>query len=802
MNNNVVLARLNLVFPLATALSLACGSEVVAQATRYTSPYQSAAPRYAPVRQDPVNPSIAAPTENMGILVLGLGLAVGAVAGLSSGGSSGSGEKAIPSDPPSPLPPVSPAPPNSSPPSSSPPETTLPPADLQLAEPGPPERLPWKRSPEFEHNYALDLINAEHRYADGATGNGTLVAIFDTGVKLDHVDLTSQIDHDLSWNYFTNARGVEDIDGHGSHVASIVAGARNGRGAHGVAFEADLMILKGLPDAQTTQAPDARMTFANAQLRASTAGAVAINHSWSFTDSQGRSQTIDQFQTATKLRHFYGADLVSALERSAADGLVSVFATANDGHKHPSVTAGAAIHLSEAVRRHTLAVTAIDEAGTITNWANRCGLARDFCLAAPGDQIKAAGIHSETAIYSGTSMAAPHVAGAVALLKSSFPELTGSEIATILLETARDAGASGPDDIYGRGILDLENAIAPQGRITIPAGDTIHAPSYELDQSGIAADGALGRALKAATRGREIMVSDAYDRGYSMALSTFLKDEEIKPLDTQGLRTFTQRMTAEPIATDGSRALHLGGAEGWADGEALTMPFAHLVEAPRLTYTDRIGAYELSISGARAEDGAIFTAAGLGFEAGAAGLRVTLGSIRERGALLGSDVSGGMGEDITTHTDFASLGLDLALSTDTQIQMNGSLGRSSFASSGIMRSGEDISTSSLSLGLATANIVVPGDQITIGLARNFSIRSGQIGFDMPVAMMASKGRARSEAILRKTSYVEMNEATAPTDLQAGYSRDFGRGRLAGGAIWRFDEGGDAAALSVGYTIRF
>ncbi|MBB3713299.1 subtilisin family serine protease [Limimaricola variabilis] len=811
MENKIVPVLLTSALPRALSLagvfSLAWGSgpaaQPSAQTTRYASPYQAEVLRYAPASQSPASSPAA---DNMGMLLLGLGLAVGAVAGLAGGGSSGSVGTVTPSDPP---PPTRPAPPPSTPPdSSSPPvtspqpETPFPPAGGQPFESHPIDQTPWQRSPEFERNYGLDLINAEHRYADGASGHGTLVAIFDTGAKLDHPDLAPRIDHARSWNYFTNTQGVNDIDGHGTHVASIVAGARNGRGAHGVAFEADLMILKGLPDAGTKTTPDARAIFADAQLRASAAGAAAINHSWSFVDSQGHSLTIDQFPTAPDLQRFYGTDLLAALDRSAGDGLVSVFATANDGYNQPSVTAGAAIHMSEAVRRHTLAVTAIDEAGAITNWANRCGQARDFCLAAPGDRIEAAGIRSETAIYSGTSMAAPHVAGAVALLKSNFPELTGGEITTILLETARDAGAPGPDNVYGRGILDLQNAVAPQGQIRIPAGDTIHDPAHELSQSGIASGGALGRALKGATQNRAIMVSDVYDRGYGMRLSGLVEADGAAALNTRGLRAFTQKPINGPIAVSGSRELHIGGAEGWADGDALTMPYASLLDATRLSYTDRIGDYELSISSTGAEKGVAFATASLGFEAAGGGVRLELGSLRERGALLGAEVSGAMGEDIMTRTHFASLGLDLALSAETELVLNGAWGRSSFASDGILQSGEDITTTSLAVGLATTDFMAPGDRVTIGLSRNLSIGGGKIGLDMPVTMAASTGTVRSEAILRETSYVEMEDTLAPTDLQIGYSRAIGSGRLAGGAIWRLNEGDGAAALSVGYTLRF
>lgn len=792
----------------------------------------------------PQSVSAAAPAAQgggIGMLILGLGLAAGAVAGLAGGGGGGGDDEASsspkdptpknpkPADPtpakPEPTPEPAPVDPEPEAPDEtqdvpsqgtpgfggdpdvppmSPIDPVFPKDPVDPVDPDPVDEADAFRTSEFKRNYGLDLINAERRYAAGATGKGSLVAVYDTGAKIDHFDLAPNIDHTLSYNYFTNDGSMSDADGHGTHVASIIAGAKNERGTHGVAYEASLMILKGLPDgsSSTDREINGLTTFADAQRRAASAGAIAINHSWSFTDPNGNTRFIDEYRSASDLRNYYGNDLITAIETSAAAGLVSVFATANDSHSAPSVNAGAAIYMSDVVKNHTIAVTAIDQNDNIADFANHCGVARDFCLAAPGVSIHGAGIDRDTVIYSGTSNAAPHVSGAVALLKSNFPELTGGEITKILFETARDAGAVGTDNVFGRGILDLENAVAPQGSVSILATNSINGRKYDLAESGVTATGAVASALKSSLSGQTIMVSDSYDRGYGMKLSSLVEDDQRSPVATQRVAAFAQGAGAGSLDLDASRQIRSSSASDWADEAALTQPYAGLVDTSRLTYIEDFGGYEMSLSGARDDDGASFAAAGLKLKSGNTAFRMEVGSVVEKGQMLGADVMGGLGSDMETRTNFASLGIDLAISSDTDLVLAGAIGKSSFDSDGIFKSGRDITTSSIGLGLARGDVFSHNDKLTIGVSRSLSIDGGQIALDMPVAMKASTGGQRSQSVIREAAYVDMESASAPTDIQFGYSHDAGPGRIAVGGLWRPGEDGGSAAISAGYTFTF
>jgi len=132
-----------------------------------------------------------------------------------------------------------------------------------------------------------------------------------------------------------------------------------------------------------------------------------------------------------------------------------------------------------------LAVVAVNRDNKIAYFSNGCGEAKDYCLAAPGVKI-ASTVHIREErrtwrtpgikipggrdfaydAYSGTSMAAPVVSGAAAVIKSASPTLTAKQVVDILLRTATDLGDPGVDNVYGRGLLNLEKALNPIGSVT------------------------------------------------------------------------------------------------------------------------------------------------------------------------------------------------------------------------------------------------------------------------------------------------------------------------------------------------
>ena len=109
-----------------------------------------------------------------------------------------------------------------------------------------------------------------------------------------------------------------------------------------------------------------------------------------------------------------------------------------------------------------LVAVAVDNDGTIAPFSNGCGDAKYWCLAAPGVDIPATGWDGTLTVRSGTEYSAAHISGALALLKSRFPDMPMSVIAAILINTAKDLGVEGVDDIYGHGLINISAAINVQ----------------------------------------------------------------------------------------------------------------------------------------------------------------------------------------------------------------------------------------------------------------------------------------------------------------------------------------------------
>ena len=124
---------------------------------------------------------------------------------------------------------------------------------------------------------------------------------------------------------------------------------------------------------------------------------------------------------------------------------------------------------------------------------------------------------------SGTSVAAPHVSGAAALLLEEFPNLSAAEVVQILMTTALDLGEEGPDPIFGMGLVDLAAAIAPIGDMEMA---TSGGATMSLNEGGIKISAAFGDALTTSPTAQatfsNILAADSYDRTYTVNFSDIL----------------------------------------------------------------------------------------------------------------------------------------------------------------------------------------------------------------------------------------------------------------------------------------
>jgi hypothetical protein len=154
--------------------------------------------------------------------------------------------------------------------------------------------------------------------------------------------------------------------------------------------------------------------------------------------------------------------------------------------------------------------------GTFTG-CNDTYLTKNYYIVAPGSNITTTdgGGVNATETKSGTSFSAPHVTGAIAILKQAWPQLSAQEIVQLLLTTATDMGEAGVDDVYGVGMLNLDNATNPNGTSSI---STISGTT-DLNGTSLSASSAVGDSLSNIDALSSTMIVDDSHRDYYVDLN-------------------------------------------------------------------------------------------------------------------------------------------------------------------------------------------------------------------------------------------------------------------------------------------
>jgi subtilisin len=283
----------------------------------------------------------------------------------------------------------------------------------------PSEQVPW----------GVSLVTGATTATSG--GASVSIAVLDTGITKDHPDLKRRM---IGCKDFTQAKTpvvdgkCDDVNGHGTHVAGIIAadGGADGLGIYGVAPDASLMSYKVCGRSGSCWSDD----IAVAIRTAADAGANIINMS---LGSDTLSTLID-----------------SAVDYAVSNGVLVVAAAGNDGPYTGSIDYPAA-------RPTVVSVGAIDADQLVTDWSSR-GIngqttpnlreEGDIELAAPGMNIESTYLGNGYAILSGTSMASPHVAGLAALLWQG--DAAGTR--DMLHDVAHDLSPDGDDEASGLGL--------------------------------------------------------------------------------------------------------------------------------------------------------------------------------------------------------------------------------------------------------------------------------------------------------------------------------------------------------------
>ncbi len=377
------------------------------------------------------------------------------------------------------------------------------------------------RTPEYLGDWGLTSMRADQAYARGITGHGVVVGSVDSGFLATHPDFAGQVTPlTVQGTYLTDgyryetAAGVRsDLfsagspfsvpgtwirgtnDDHGTHVDGTIVARRDGAGMHGVAFGATLL-------ATNTSATDSSIYGANqdytyfkaAYGNLAASGARAINSSWGSPPPSENYSTIAG--VAAGYAKFQGRpDWLDAVAETARQyGTIMVFAAGNAGVNNPTVRAALPYFEPDLESRWIAASGLTIDDGTAFN---RCGLAKYWCIAAPGRGILST-VTSTTGVAgygtkSGTSMSAPHVTGALALVMERYPYMTNEQARDVLLTTAAHLGsgpADRPNETFGWGKIDPGRAMNGPGQFlgrfaaTLPGG-TVDTWSNDISDAAL-----------------------------------------------------------------------------------------------------------------------------------------------------------------------------------------------------------------------------------------------------------------------------------------------------------------------------
>lgn len=371
----------------------------------------------------------------------------------------------------------------------------LPPVPVPVPVPTPAPTPTDYNTAEYRRSDGPVQHGAITAYQAGASGHGVTVGIIDSGIATGNAEFTGRIS--AASQDFGGNGSIEDADGHGTAVATVLAAARNDRLILGVAWDANILALRtdsaGSCATQTATDPNSGCRFGTAAIgqaldHARLNGARVVNLSLG-----GGAIT---------------ASLAAAVDRATAAGIILVVSSGNDGTAAPDDFAASILNAGRG-RGLVIIAGSVDANGVHSSFSDGALGYEQSVLMALGEHVLSQDNIGTQYRYSGTSFSAPQIAGAAALLAQAFPNLTSAQIVNLLLTSATDAGAAGADSVYGRGVLNISRAFAPAGSTSL-AGSAIPV--------SLTSNGVLSPAMGDATgqSAAHTVVLDSLGRAYGL----------------------------------------------------------------------------------------------------------------------------------------------------------------------------------------------------------------------------------------------------------------------------------------------
>ena len=633
----------------------------------------------------------------------------------------------------------------------------------------------------------LEMINASYRYSFGASGDGVLVSVLDTGIDADHIEFHGDGKiSDQSKSYLVDSISgneispLEDYRGHGTFVAALIAANKDGRGMHGVAYEADLLILQGIEPPLGVTYVDDLDVLADAWDTSHLNGAVVMNNSW------GIHFYLDIFSSEDQYKSFLGDRFVTALQEANTAGMITVFAAGNEIYSEVHAYAAAPYFLKE-LQNTWLAVVATDYNNNIANFSNYCGAAMNFCISAPGHSLYSAQADlndpsSSYTVGSGTSLSAPLVSGSVALLKHQFPSMGGAEIVQLIKDTATDLGDPGVDAVYGHGLLNLGEAMSPQGTMMVAVGSDVRtAAAAPLNQTHIAPTGPVGAALAGTLGDKQVAALDDFARPYYIPLSALSINSGSgfgKSWNAQAdyLLALGQGSDRIKAPTPSGSAVLSHAIRPCLGSSSLNQAYLLAHGGDCSSSVVWIGDTSLSLSLSGLSDQqfqGVYSAFDVGVPFAAGVLELGFGVLDERESLLGSPLSGGFAIDGHGQTAFLRSGYRRPIASDWLGFVNLAVGETSYGSSGILSDAE-LTTWSWSAGLHTTDLLRSDDVLALSVKTPLAVSSGHVDYELPSGRTPSTDGRQTYGLTTTRIREELgSEDVVPLDLAVSYGMDLG-----------------------------
>ena len=596
-------------------------------------------------------------------------------------------------------------------------------------------------------------------HGDGLLDEEVTIGFIDDGILQTHETFEYvSIDEELLFS--ASDQGVNEPS-HGTAVASIVAGNFVNFPPDSPVFNINIkMFAIPLGDGSGPYNPITLSQLSAFDLQDAQLYQYVLDHDLDILNLSITYQGGIENYSELDLRNNYSSMIRVLSQPGQQDKTILVWAAGNEGDEvgasssSPTILGGMVAHAEE-LQGHSIAVVSIGEDGTISDFSNRCGIARDFCIAAPGEQVLAATrIDVDGDYYSlvqGTSFAAPMVSSGLIMMKKLFrDQLSNEELVSRLFATAKDDGIYANAAIYGQGLMDLGAATNPWGipafMSTLP-GSGPGANSTSAVSTSMVLGAPLGDSLPQALASQDIAAFDSLGAPFWFAANRFTVPSSGTSIATR-LNSFLNPIQPGQIPDSWQFNLQENAAA---------------VETGHLALTD--GASRFTMDGPQGVAATLFQEPGdlegltlawtpKTFNA----FTVAAGTLNEQQSLLGSQAKGAFGR-LSAETFFLGAGLHTTAGS-WQLAAQGELGQVNPAVGQSQFIGAVSSLSTSAFRLQATRPFAHGSTLSFSLSQPLRVESGSLDLSLPT------GRTQDGVVTSKNLSAPLAPSGRQLDLTA------------------------------------